>query len=126
MNVNLKSKRQPRPKPNEPSARDKLTADFTRRLEEKWRQCGDDVLDAAAKESPTKFAEMVARVTSSAEPRVDGIESANSHEEIGRRMLQSIGFQDPDDASIQAAIEVRDKWLAELQAIHARAEGAMQ
>jgi len=89
----------------EPSARDKLSADFTKRLEEKWRQCGDDVLDAASKESPTKFAEMVARLVSSTEPKEGGYDDCNSSAEIARKLLQAVGLPDPDDASIERAIE---------------------
>jgi hypothetical protein len=42
---------------------------------------------------------------------------SNSHQDIARKLLQSVGFQEPDDASIQAAIEVRDLFIAQLEAI---------
>jgi hypothetical protein len=42
---------------------------------------------------------------------------ANSMRDIGKRLLQSIGFTAPDDVSIRAAIAANDKFIAELEAI---------
>ena len=47
---------------------------------------------------------------------------ASSMEDIGRKLLQSIGFASPDDASIREAIEANDRFIDELQAIHQRAQ----
>jgi hypothetical protein len=41
--------------------------------------------------------------------------------DIGRKLLQSIGFSEPDDLSIRAAIEANDRFIDELQAIQRRA-----
>src|SRR5262249_19646 len=38
------------------------------------------------------------------------------------KLLQSVGFKEPDDVSIQAAIEANDKFIDDLQAIHQRAQ----
>ena len=46
---------------------------------------------------------------------------ASSMEDIGRKLLQSVGFKEPDDVSIKAAIELNDKFIDDLQAIHQRA-----
>jgi hypothetical protein len=43
--------------------------------------------------------------------------TANSMHDIGKRLLQSIGFSEPDDASIQAAIEANDAFIERLEAI---------
>src|SRR5262245_34120638 len=43
--------------------------------------------------------------------------TANSIHEIGKRLLQSIGFTEPDNASIQAAIEANDSFIARLETI---------
>src|SRR6266480_706495 len=43
--------------------------------------------------------------------------TAQSMQDIGRRLLQSIGFALPDDVSIQAAIEANDAFIARLEAI---------
>src|SRR5262245_55337544 len=49
--------------------------------------------------------------------------SAQSMQDIGRKLLQSIGFKEPDDASIQEAVEANDLLIDTLQAIHRRAQG---
>ena len=48
--------------------------------------------------------------------------SANSMHEIGKRLLQAVGFASPDDASIQAAIEANDVFVARLEAIRDAAQ----
>src|SRR5262252_10181815 len=48
--------------------------------------------------------------------------SAQSMQDIGRKLLQSIGFASPDDASIQAAIEANDAFIAQLEAIRQQAQ----
>ena len=40
-------------------------------------------------------------------------------QDIGRKLLQSVGFREPDDVSIQAAIELNDTFIDELQRIFA-------
>src|SRR5215472_15592903 len=52
--------------------------------------------------------------------------SANSMQDIGRKLLQSIGFASPDDASIQKAIEVNDIFVAALEAIRDKALGTIE
>jgi hypothetical protein len=51
--------------------------------------------------------------------------SAKSMQDIGRKLLQSVGFKDPDDASIKAAIELNDKFIDDLQAIYQQAQRLM-
>jgi hypothetical protein len=50
---------------------------------------------------------------------------ANSMQDIGRKLLQSVGFASPDDASIQAAIEANDIFVERLEAIRNAAQGLM-
>jgi hypothetical protein len=47
---------------------------------------------------------------------------ANSMQDIGRKLLQSVGFREPDDASIRAAIEANDVFVAELERIRDAAQ----
>jgi hypothetical protein len=49
--------------------------------------------------------------------------AAQSMQDIGRKLLQSIGFSAPDDASIQAAIEANDIFVAKLERIRDTAQG---
>jgi hypothetical protein len=55
-------------------------------------------------------------------PSVD-FSSANSMQDIGRKLLQSVGFASPDDASIAAAIEANDVFIGRLEAIRDGAQG---
>jgi hypothetical protein len=55
-------------------------------------------------------------------PSVD-FSSANSMQDIGRKLLQSVGFASPDDVSIAAAIEANDVFIARLEAIRDSAQG---
>jgi hypothetical protein len=48
---------------------------------------------------------------------------AKSMQEIGRRLLHSVGFASPDDASIQAAIEANDAFIERLEAVRDSAQG---
>jgi hypothetical protein len=48
--------------------------------------------------------------------------SAKSMQDVGRKLLQSVGFKEPDDVSIHAAIALNDKFIDDLQAIHQRAQ----
>jgi hypothetical protein len=49
--------------------------------------------------------------------------SAKSMQDVGRKLLQSVGFKEPNDASIQAAIEANDAFIDRLQAIRDAAQG---
>ena len=47
---------------------------------------------------------------------------ANSMQDLGRKLLQSVGFASPDDVSIQAAIDANDAFIAQLEQIRDRAQ----
>src|SRR5215468_463447 len=115
-------------KGTEPSAKDKLSADFTKRLEAKWREQGDNVLDAAFKESPTKIAEMIARLVSSTEPRSEGFEGCKTPRDLGIALLKSVHINEYEmtEDMIAQALKCNDDFIDRLQAIRAAAEGAMQ
>jgi hypothetical protein len=49
--------------------------------------------------------------------------SANSMQDIGRKLLQSVGFSSPDDASIATAIEANNAFVRRLEEISATAQG---
>jgi len=49
--------------------------------------------------------------------------TAKSMQDVGRKLLQSVGFASPDDASIEAAIEANDTFVAELERILDAAQG---
>jgi hypothetical protein len=51
--------------------------------------------------------------------------SANSMQDIGRKLLQSVGFCEPDNASIQEAIKANNVFVDELERIRDAAQGLM-
>jgi hypothetical protein len=46
-------------------------------------------------------------------------------EDIGRKLLQSIGFKEPDGVSTAAAIEANDAFIDQLQRIYQQAQQEM-
>src|SRR5215471_13112586 len=70
------------------------------------------------------IAEVRGIIVKNGNPNPDRIDftTAQSMQEIGRKLLQSIGFKEPDDASIREAIEANDVFIDTLQAIHQRAQ----
>jgi hypothetical protein len=51
--------------------------------------------------------------------------TAQSMQDIGRKLLQSVGFSEPDDVSVQAAIEANDQFIARLEAIRDQPQGTI-
>ena len=49
--------------------------------------------------------------------------ATRSMQDLGRKLLQSVGFASPDDASIDAAIQANDAFVARLEAIRDAAQG---
>jgi len=48
--------------------------------------------------------------------------SAQSLQDIGRKLLQSIGFKEPDDVSIAAALVLNDTFISGLEQIRDKAQ----
>jgi hypothetical protein len=48
--------------------------------------------------------------------------TAKSMQDVGLKLLQSVGFASPDDASIEAAIEANDAFIDRLTAIRDAAQ----
>jgi hypothetical protein len=50
---------------------------------------------------------------------------ASSMEDLGRKLLQSVGFKEPDNVSIKEAIEANDEFIKELERIRNAAQRPM-
>ena len=59
----------------------------------------------------------------SEQPKPLDFKAARSVQDLGRKLLESVGFASPDDASITAAIEANDAFVTRLEAIRDAAEG---
>jgi hypothetical protein len=57
------------------------------------------------------------------DPNHIDFKSAHSMHDIGKRLLQSMGFKEPDELSIQQAIEANDAFVDRLKAISEAAQG---
>jgi hypothetical protein len=57
------------------------------------------------------------------DPNAIDFKSAQSMHDIGKRLLQSMGLREPDDVSIQLAIEANDAFVDRLKAISEAAQG---
>jgi hypothetical protein len=56
-------------------------------------------------------------------PKPIDFAKANSMQDIGRKLLQSVGFASPDDVSVRAAIEANDAFVSRLEQIRDKAQG---
>jgi hypothetical protein len=73
------------------------------------------------------IAEVRGIIVKNGNPNPDRIDftTANSMQDMGRKLLQSVGFREPDDVSIQEAIKANDEFIKELEAIRNAARGPM-
>src|SRR5215475_14306365 len=93
-----------KPKANEPSLRDKLSAAYLEAFEADFAANGVSVIEQLRNKSPEKYAEICSRLIAAAEPpRGDGAADANSLPELGARLLRSVGMA--EDAISESAIE---------------------
>ena len=115
-----------KPKPTEPSALDKLSASFVKAFQNDFENFGIEAIEKLREQNPAKYAEIASRLIAATEPKPEGFEGARNMHDVAIALLKSVGFNDPDDNSIQQAIEANDQFINALQAIRAAAEGAMQ
>ena len=115
--ANLRSKHAQKQKPKGPSLRERamqaLDADF--------KLHGEDAIKQMRETKVDRYVELATRP---ADVATDEFANCNSHQDIGRKLLQSIGFSEPDDVSIQAAIELNNNFVDGLQAIYQRAQAS--
>ena len=107
-------------KANEPSLRDKLSAAYLAALEADFEANGVNAIQVLREKSPEKYCEIAARLIAATEPRSDddGFNSCETVEELGRKLLQKVGFNDPDDSSIEEAIKANEVFIERLKSIY--------
>ena len=77
----MKAKKQ---KPAEPSTRDKLSASFLKAFQNDFETYGGETIEKLREESPSKYAEIAAKLIAAIEPRGEGFDSCRTKEELGR------------------------------------------
>jgi len=72
--------------------------------------------------SEAQIAKVFHGINDKDEPNRVDFNSAQSLQDIGRKLLESIGFKAPDDLSIKRAVEANDVFVDTLQAIYQEAQ----
>jgi hypothetical protein len=91
---------------------------------------GKTVLEQVRQDNPAKYLEMaskLAALVAALRPEPDGYSKANTMQDIGRRLLQSVGADETTltDVQIEQAIAANDAFVAQLQAIKNAASGEL-
>jgi len=116
--ANLRSKHRPQtPKAKEPSLRERAM----QALDTDFKLHGEDAIKQLRETRPDRYVELAARPT---DLPADGFEQCKDKRDIGIKLLQSIGFRDPDEDSIQSALAANDEFIARLQQIHQCAQAS--
>jgi hypothetical protein len=104
-------------KTSEENPRTRLSGDFLRALSDDFNQHGPEIIAKMRESHPERYAELCGKLIQTVEPKEEGFAKCNSTEDIARRLLISVGYTDPDEASIAAAIQANETFVARLEAI---------
>ena len=109
-------------KSSQENPRTRLSGDFLRALADDFNQHGAEIISKMRETHPERYAELCGKLIQTVEPKEGGFSKCNSMEDIGKRLLISVGCTEPDAAAVAAAIEANNTFLARLEAI-AQANG---
>jgi len=117
-----------KPKPAEPSTRDKLSASFLKAFQNDFETYGVETIEKLREESPSKYAEIAAKLIAAIEPKAEGFEACKNMRDVGISLLKSVGVSEYEitEDMIAEALKGNDEFINALQAIRAAAEGQMQ
>jgi hypothetical protein len=101
------------------SPRDRLSADLLQNFAADFAINGVGVIQALREKSPERYAELAGKLIMSAEePTADlDFAGAKSMDEIGEKLLKSIGCEAPTARQIKAAVKLNDKFVKGLEKI---------
>jgi len=109
-----------KPKASEPSLLDELSKPL-RDLVADFKLHGADALQTVREQDPQKYLELCTKILPlivGFNPGTNDFADCQSQHDIGVKLLQSVGFNDPDDASIEDAIKANDTFVERLKAIY--------
>jgi hypothetical protein len=114
-------------KTTEPSLRELLSQNVLETLVADARVHITSVIEKLRERAPEKYAELAVRAMAAAEPKPEGFESCQSMDEIGRKLLKTVGVDEyaVTDDMIKAAIEANDVFIARLEAIRDAAQSEL-
>jgi hypothetical protein len=98
---------------------------MTRELNEIQYEARADKAHAAAVAAVMGKAKIL-NFTSEQPKQPQDFKAARSVQDIGRKLLQAVGFASPDDASVAEAVELNDRFVSELEAIRDRAQSQLE
>jgi hypothetical protein len=101
-----------KPKPNEPSLRERLSQKFLEALEADFKIYRANVLERMRETHPERYAELAGKLIMTSEPRPDGFEA-------------EVGLDAPTDDQIAEAIKANDRLIVQLEAIRDKAQGGL-
>ena len=101
------------------SPRDRLSADLLQNFAEDFAANGVAVIQALREKSPEKYAALAATLIAQAEEPSDELDfaGANSMDELGEKMLRSVGCEKPTPRMIKAAIKANNQFIARIERI---------
>jgi hypothetical protein len=111
-------------KANEPSLLQELNEPL-RDFVADFKLHGKSALEQVRERSPEKYLELSTKLlplVAALNPGTSDFADCRSVNDIGVKLLQSVGFSEPDDASIEAAIKLNDQFIDNLLAIRNAAE----
>jgi hypothetical protein len=93
-----------------------------------FKTYGKTVLEQVRQENPAKYLEMaskLAALVAALRPEPDGYSKAQSMQDVGRKLLQSVGADETmlSEQQIAEAVEAHDAFTAQLEAIRDAAQG---
>jgi uncharacterized protein (DUF2344 family) len=117
--------KKPKPKLNEPSARDKLSASFVKALQNDFETYGVETIEKLRQENAKAYVEIAAKVISTIEPKA---EEAKDTRSIAIGLLKDTGMSEFEmsEEDITDAAKAREILINELLAIRDRAQGLIQ
>jgi hypothetical protein len=106
--------------------RDRLSGDLLQALTADFEANKHEVIQELRKSNPAKYAELIASLVRQAEPLPDphALSTDDSTQDIGRKLLQSLGLPHPSQKAIEEAVAANDEFVAKLEEIRLRAEKA--
>jgi hypothetical protein len=105
------------------SPRNRLSQDFLQHFAEDFASNGVAVIKALREESPARYAELAGKLIMTAEEPDDdnSFSSCKTMNDIGKKLLKSVGVDEPSEEQISRALEANDNFVARLEEI---AQGA--
>jgi hypothetical protein len=108
-----------KPKPSEPSLRDKLSASFMKAFQADFEMYGVEVIEQLREKHPDRYAQIATQLIATVEPKSDTWDDCKTPEDMGRKFLRSVGvdeFQIIDDM-ITRALAANDVFIDKLAEI---------